>query len=111
MSDSQSVASFGPSTIAGGLQCMPSSLSTRATLFLGRQENHIRYFLFSRKTATSKHVPNGPPRTGFCSYFRQPPEVSVAPSARIIALGRNNQSPAQMTLGIPLVSEYLFVAI
>src|SRR6266571_5463765 len=56
MSSSQSVAEFGPRTIAGSLQCTPSVLSTSASDFFGRHENHMRYVFPSLSTVTSKQV-------------------------------------------------------
>src|SRR5215471_17645041 len=61
--------------MTGSLQVSPSSLSVRAMLCLGRQENHMRYRPPSRRTATSKHVPRGPPRTGLFLDFTQPAAV------------------------------------
>ena len=77
MSFSQSVKSFGPSTISGLLHVIPSLLSTRARLFLGRHENHIRYVSPSLRTEMSKQVPRSPPSTGFLANFTQPAAVSV----------------------------------
>ena len=56
---------------------MPSLLSTRAMLFFGRQENHIRYVSPSLRTETSKQVPRSPPSTGLFGDFAQPAVVSV----------------------------------
>src|ERR1035438_1769740 len=56
---------------------MPSLLSTKAMLFFGRHENHIRYVSPSLRTEMSKQVPRSPPRTGFLVYFTQPAVVSV----------------------------------
>src|SRR4051794_25383212 len=89
MSFSQSVLSLGPRTMTGSDQAMPSRLSTRAMLFLGRQENHMRYLSPSLRTETSKQVPRSPPRTGFLGDFTQPAFDSVVgwsgPPARVVA--------------------------
>src|SRR6266436_2555102 len=81
MSSSQSVAEFGPRTIAGSLQCTPSVLSTSASDFFGRHENHMRYVFPSLSTATSKQVPSFPPRTGLPPDFTQPALVSPRATA------------------------------
>src|SRR5262249_36731864 len=77
-SSSQPELAFGPSTITSSPQVSPSLLSVRAMLFLGRQENHMRYRPSSRRTAISKHVPREPPRTGLFSDFTQPATVWVS---------------------------------
>ena len=100
MSSSQSVAVFGPSTMTGSPQWMPSLLSTRAMLFFGRQENHMRYVSPSRSTEMSKHVPRSPPRTGLLRYFRQPAAASSRPSAVVPpALPRRRLRPGALTAG------------
>src|SRR5579862_4053181 len=78
MSSSHPPSSLGVNTTRGGsLQWMPSGLSTRAMLFWGRHETHIRYFSPSFRTEISKHVPYFPPKTGLPSNLLQPPAVST----------------------------------
>src|SRR6516162_7118907 len=88
-SSSQPELAFGPSAMTGWPQVSPSSLSVRAMLCLGRQENHMRYRPPSRRTATSKHVPRGPPRTGLFLDFTQP--------AAVWALGCSDTAAALVT--------------
>src|SRR5262249_56025966 len=81
-------------------QVRPSSLSVSAMLFLGRQENHMRYRPPSRRTATSKHVPRAPPSTGLFADFTQPPAVwALGCSGTATApVTRNPTSPTNRTM-------------
>ena len=60
---------------------MPSPLSTKAILALGRHETHMRYLPPSLSTQTSKQVPCSPPSTGLPANFFQPPGVLVGLAA------------------------------
>src|SRR6516225_6724472 len=95
MSSSQPDLAFGPSAITGSPQVSPSSLSVSAMLFLGRQENHMRYRPPSRRTATSKHVPSEPPRTGLDLDFTHPAAVWASGcSGKATALVSRNPTSA-----------------
>src|ERR1700743_404011 len=75
---SQPVSGRGPRTILGGpSHANPFVLSTIPMLAFGRHETHIQYALFSRSTATSKHVPYCPPKTGFPAYLTHPATAGV----------------------------------
>src|SRR5215469_7829170 len=71
---------------------MPSPLSVRATLFLGRHETHIRKRSRSCRTQMSKIVPYSPPKTGLPEYLRQPPWTSE--STRFFASESDDSMPA-----------------
>src|SRR5262249_33569704 len=78
----------------------------RAMLCLGRQENHMRYRPPSRRTATSKHVPRGPPRTGLFLDFTQPAAVWASGcSGKATALVTRNPTSASnrtmLLMGVP----------
>jgi hypothetical protein len=84
-SSSQPVFSLGPSTMSASLHWKPSGLSTRAMLFLGRHENHIRYLTSSLRTDTAKHVPRLPPSTGLRECLTHPLIVSGWPAPKSLA--------------------------
>src|SRR5262249_30341242 len=105
-SSSQPELAFGPSAMTGSPQVSPSSLSVRAMLFLGRQENHMRYRPPSRRTATSKHVPREPPRTGLFLDFTQPAAVWASgcsdKATALVTRNPTNASNGTMVLtGVP----------